>query len=441
MDCLVIYTHKITPRVAYIIEFIFEQYLQVPQVILTDQVHIFETHLSSARLNYSKTPIANSLHFPNVDLLFQTGTSAPKPTFNLSSNRPAAFFHQSPHPSLLAFDLFALSFYLLSRYEEYQDFEADQHGRFSASESLAHHYHFLQRPLIDEWLWELHDLLKTAYPTLSMRLPQYQFYPSYDIDHAYAFRHKGLGRQVGALGRHLLQLDTNRLRQQLGTWMGLQADPYDCYDYLDSLHQRLNLTTRYFWLLGDYGTYDKNIAPNKAALQTLIQQHAQQYPLGIHPSYGSNASLDQLKKEVNRLANITKQTIDHSRQHFLKLSFPQTYEALLVAGIEVDYSMGYAAQLGFRASTAQAFFWYNLKTECSTKLKVVPFQVMDVSLNTYLNLAIDDCPAAYAPIISATKAVGGTLVSIWHNSSLCEAWQWHGWRKVYEQFLAAALVP
>lgn len=37
----------------------------------------------------------------------------------------------------LPFDVFAASFYLLSRYEEYLPHLKDEHGRYPASESLA----------------------------------------------------------------------------------------------------------------------------------------------------------------------------------------------------------------------------------------------------------------------------------------------------------------
>ena len=39
--------------------------------------------------------------------------------------------------SVLPFDLFAASFYLVSRYEEYLPFTNDQFGRFSANQSVA----------------------------------------------------------------------------------------------------------------------------------------------------------------------------------------------------------------------------------------------------------------------------------------------------------------
>jgi hypothetical protein len=100
--------------------------------------------------------------------------------------------------------------------------------------------------------------------------------------------------------------------------------------------------------------------------------------------------------------------------------------------------MGYARALGFRASIATPFAWYDLEREEATALTIYPFAVMDVTLNTYLQLDSEQAMAALLPLIQRSKAVHGHFISVWHNSSLCEAWQWKGWRKVYEYLLETA---
>ena len=55
----------------------------------------------------------------------------------------------------LPFDVFAASFYLISRYEEYLPHEKDMYGRYAHENSLAYKERFLQLPLINIWLTEL----------------------------------------------------------------------------------------------------------------------------------------------------------------------------------------------------------------------------------------------------------------------------------------------
>ncbi len=172
-------------------------------------------------------------------------------------------------------------------------------------------------------------------------------------------------------------------------------------------------------------------------MHTLIRDQARYSRPGLHPSFASNDSIEQLRKENLRLYKILHHPTERSRQHYLKLHLPSTYQRLLQLGIQNDYSMGYAEALGFRASLATPFLWYDLEKEAATKLLIYPFSVMDVTLNSYLKLPPEQALKAAAPLLAHTKAVQGYFIPVWHNSSLCEAWQWKGWRAVYEGLLEA----
>lgn len=442
MNEIFIYTPKITSRISYIFDLIFNQLLGISKVKLTSDLCAFSQKKDAAKINYSRSFMTNVPYFFPDQLLLETGIHALQPTFKKHDALIAAFFHiPAPNNAEAAFpfDPFALAFYLVSRYEEYLAFTPDKFGRFSANNSQAYKNVFLQQPLVNFWAFKIKAVLEKQYPKLQFNCPSYQYSPSYDIDHAYAFLKKGWLRQTAAFGKNLVQLDFETLSLQLKTWFRLQKDPYDTFRYLEQLDDKYHLNPIYFWLLGDYGTYDKNIHYNNNPFRQLIQTNAQKYPVGIHPSFGSNQDQDIVNKEIHRLEKITKQRTKKSRQHFLILAFPQTYERLVNLGIQEDYSMGYAQHLGFRASIAHPFYWYNLKTEETTNLKIFPFQLMDVTFNTYLQRSPEEVLEEARPIIQNTKAVGGHLISIWHNSSLCEAWQWKKWRGAYEAIIEEAL--
>ena len=327
---------------------------------------------------------------------------------------------------------------MVSRYEEYLDFNKDVHGRFTAASSLAYQHKFLQKPLVNLWGLELKKIIKTYYPALKYNPPCYQFQPTFDIDHAQAFLNKGYGRQIGAFFRHLKNKDFESLILQIRTNLRLQKDPYSCFEYIQKIHHQYNLKPIYFWLIGDYGRFDKNISPKNKHFQKLIRDHAEMYPVGIHPSYRSNLHQDIVDKEIHRLEKLTKIRTFRSRQHYLKLSLPSSYSRLVNLSIREDYTMGYASMPGFRASIAQAFPWFDLSQNCVQNLEIFPFQLMDVTFNSYLNMSPDTAIKSATKIINATREVGGQFISIWHNSSLCEAWQWKDWRRVYESILLEA---
>ena len=81
----------------------------------------------------------------------------------------------------------------------------------------------------------------------------------------------------------------------------------------------------------------------------------------MHPSYFSLKDAAILKKEKLRLENIINTPVTFSRQHYLRLSIPETYQNLIDLDIEEDYTMGYAKTVGFRASTCTPFYFYDLR--------------------------------------------------------------------------------
>lgn len=400
-----------------------------------------ETYKNSKKfkINYNNTRILKEEFFiPAHDLLFQTTIQSQfiqiKQYQGLS-----AFFCLENDTADLPFDILAVSFYLLSRYEEYLDFPKDAHDRFSAIHSIAYQANFLAQPLINQWAKVVGNLLNIKYPSLILKHPSYRYLPTYDIDMAWAFRHKSWYRNIGAYCKDVFLRQWTVANARIRTQLGLMQDPFFSFDYIKGLQQKYNKTAVFFLLLGKYGDYDKNTSVTNIHFQYLIQQLNQDFTLALHPSYASNTNIKQLIIEATHFQNITKKSVLASRQHFLKLQFPDTYRNLLQLGIRADYSMGYADAIGFRASIATPFNWYDLKKEQSTDLMLYPFQLMDVTLKDYLNLNPADAIEQSSAIIQQTKAVGGTFISLWHNSSFSDLHGWKGWRNVYESIFKEAL--
>lgn len=184
--------------------------------------------------------------------------------------------------------------------------------------------------------------------------------------------------------------------------------------------------------------YDKNVSGLALSYQELIQHISDFYDMGIHPSYQSCFNLNILRSEIRLLAQITKEEIKKSRQHYIKLNVPTTYQNLLEMGIEKDYTMGYPSQIGFRASTASSFDFYDISIEQHTSLRIFPFSIMDVTLRDYLKLSPQEAVAAAQKIIDAAKTVNGMFIPIWHNHTLSEKDGWEGWRDVYTQIVEYA---
>ena len=173
-------------------------------------------------------------------------------------------------------------------------------------------------------------------------------------------------------------------------------------------------------------------------MQSLIKDISSKAVTGIHPSFASNQMPEKITVEKKRLKEITGDEVTKSRQHFLKLRFPDTYRNLLAAGITDDYTMGFAEDIGFRAGLCTPFLWYDLKEEKQTGLTVHPFAVMDGTLNNYLKLSPEQAVEKVKGIIQEVKNVKGEFITIWHNETLSDWREWKGWRDVYEKIIKLA---
>ena len=126
--------------------------------------------------------------------------------------------------------------------------------------------------------------------------------------------------------------------------------------------------------------------------------------------------------------------------HFLMVQLPGTYRNLVNLDISDDYSMGFAAQPGFRAGICSSFRFYDLDLDTETKLQIHPFTYMEGTLKDYMNLSVNEASAVIKPLIKEVKEVNGTFISIWHNESLSNAHRWQGWQQLYEEMIQEAMV-
>ncbi len=397
----------------------------------TSDVDYFEKS-TLPKINYSNQKLNTGVYFQASSLLFETGIK--EQLISVFKHNELPCFFSVGKESSLPFDVFAASFYLVSRYEEYLPQIRDEHDRFTAKESLAFQHNFLEIPLVNIWANEIQGILKKEYPNLYCPQLSFNYITTIDIDNAYAYKHKGFLRISAGLIKSFL--NRTDFKQRLKVLLNKIQDPYDTFNYQFEIHKKHNIQPIYFFLLGDYALNDKNIPVRNKKFQSLIKSLSDYYEVGIHPSYSSNNDLKKLTKEINRLKDITHKNITKSRQHFLKLVLPDTYRNLIDNDIQEDYTMGYATMPGFRASLCSPFYFYDLDTESETTLKIYPFSVMEATFQYYLHLSAEDTLNKILEIMQTVKKVNGTFISTWHNESLSEDISiWKGWKNVYESML------
>jgi len=429
---LLVYTHKITPRVTYTFKHICKRILGI-EVRFTSKVEDFIAH-DSLKMSYTKQPLSSELFIRSNDLLFETGLS--DIDINVQTWENTKGFFPTGERSDLPFDIFAAAFYLLSRYEEYLPHVKDDYGRFLASESLAFVNKFLQQPVVDIWAYKLKNVLSERFPNYEFPERSYNVQPVIDVPMAYYFKNKGFLRTIGGTLNDLRRLRLKQLYFRYLVLFGFKRDPYDTFKWIIRRQKQHKFKFTVLFLIGDYSTYDKNINTNKKDFISLMKSVADYCDVGLKASYFSLTDISILKKEKLKMESITHTDLKAVRHSFSKLNLPTSYRNLVELEIHQDYTMGYINTLGFRAGTCTPFQFYDLDYEVQTPLQINPYHCLDFGLLKYNSLL--DKTEHLQKIINEVKAVNGTFTTVFHNYSFSDLDRWKGYRSLFNLILESA---
>ena len=286
---VLIYTQRLTPRVDYTIRFIFEDILGV-RVRITSSYSEAKSH-HGVLISYCQLRVKEGIHIVPHNLMIEDSIIRQKIEFFSWEELPA--FFKTSKDADISFDLFAASFYLISRYEEYLLFEPDKHNRFTSDQSVAAMGGFLEDPIIDQWAYKLVSKIQEKFPSFVINPKKFDFIPTIDVDNAYAYQNKGPKRAVLGTLKSFITLRFSDFFNRLLFYFNLRKDPYDIYDSaFSTLKDWPN--TIWFVLVGKYNRYDKNIPIQHYEMQLLLHRIGDKFRVGVHPSYQSGTSFDQI---------------------------------------------------------------------------------------------------------------------------------------------------
>ncbi len=367
---LLIHVQKITPRVSYTFKQICKRILGL-DVDLTSKIESFIAH-DGPKFSYGKKPLGKELYFQSVDLLFEYGLN----DLNFSVfdwEETKCFFPVKHENSALPFDIFAATFYLLTRYEEYLPHVKDDLGRFPATESIAYTNDFLQDPVIDIWAHKFKKNLLEKYPDLEFEEKKFKIMPVISVAETFAYKNKGILRSIGGALRDLWSLKLDEVTDRVKVSIGLKKDPYAVFDFIIDLQKKKKRKAKVLIGLGDYSNYEKNIGYNHLKHHTLIKHIADYIDIGLKVSYQAICDLPTLNKEKQRIEGVFNRRLKYVICSFFKIKLPEAYRNFIELEVEEDYSMGYSKHFGFRAGTCTPFMFYDLDYEVQTPLVIYSF--------------------------------------------------------------------
>lgn len=405
---LLIHTHKVTPRVTHAFKHICTHILGIP-IKFTNDLKEFIAH-EGAKFSYGKEKLGNEIFVQNVDLLFEQGINDLE-IKNLDWEGTPCFFPVSENSSI-PFDIFAASFYLVSRYEEYLPHVKDEQGRFPAMESLACSFGFIKKPVVDIWAIKFFELLKVRFPDLQTTKRRYSTNNIIRVTRIFKYRKKGILRTGAGMLKNLVKLNFPEVQERLTILLGLKEDPYNVFEDLIAYHKKEKVDFHFMFQLSDFSTYDKNINHNRKYYKTLIKFVGDYCQVGLRLGYFAKDDLKVLKKEKNRLEAIINRPVSSAVNTQFNLLLPNAYNNLAELEVKEDYSMGYPDTFGFRAGTCTPFMFYDLNFEITTPLLVVPYII---NSKTPLHQDFSKTKKGIQQLIEEVKKVNGTFTSILCN--------------------------
>lgn len=424
-----IFSDVVSIRLTYTLDLVFKE-RKIAYKVVNDPL-VFE-EIDAPKFVYSDRPFEKQyLTISPASLLFEEDIRKQQIAKDEFWNTEILTINNHP-------DILAAIFYVVTLYEEYTNDEVDVHGRSLLKNNILYKHNMYGKLMVERWAYVFIEYLEQqlSVDLLAKKITT-SVCPTFDVDHAYAYLKRSKLRSYLSKSKDFLLRDSLRLTERKEVLSGDKKDPYDTFDKIIAINKNY-FNVKVFWHVGDYGKYDRNISPTNIYHKKLIKNVSREVFIGLHPSYKSNNDLSQLAIEKERISEILGFPVTHSRQHYLKLEIPKTYQHLVKEGFEHDYTLGFAEQPGFRAGIARPFKWFNLEKDCIEELTLHPFAYMDGTLLEYMNCSIDSAKEIIDNLIDEVANYGGDFVFIWHNETIGDYGKWKGWGSVLDYTLDTA---
>lgn len=330
----------------------------------------------------------------------------------------------------LHYDVLGLSYWLLTRLEEVGRSDLDSHQRFPAESSHGFLNNYLDRPIVDEWLIILGQVIQCVWPQIVLKCHKFSINVSHDVDRPslYAFQSWATITRM-MLGHLLKRKDIDSflcaLKVKLSNRSSLhQSDPFNTFDWLMDLSETHGLKSSFYFICGRTDlVLDADYEPEHPAIRELMRRiHRRGHEIGLHPSYQTFLKPELIRAEADRLKKICLQEEIHQekwggRMHYLRWRQPVTLRAWEQAGMDYDSTLGYPNYPGFRCGTCHEFPAFDPEFQKTLKVRIKPLILMESAI-TGQNIFMSNIVDRMCTIKDRCQLVGGDFNILWHNSSL-----------------------
>ncbi|WP_316826591.1 DUF7033 domain-containing protein [Pedobacter miscanthi] len=400
---LIIFSNILTPRIKYIFNFIFKDILKA-EVEFTGNSQYFQQS-EQVKIGYGDQPLGDELFFKSTALLFSNKLE------EIKLKKISFGEYLVPFPveqSALPFDVFAASFFILSRYEEYLH-QRNTEEEFKPSKSYQYKWKVLDKPIIDEWALMIKSLIKKKHPNFKFHEKKFQHQPTINFNILPGMPEGFLNRTKFVFSA-VFKKENNYLSAKFDRLTGVGINNEQVLDEVNIITGVKKNNPLYFV---DFPEVPMDYIKINGVAKSLNNQS-----VGLlRPCASDRQKMAVIKEGLIKLKKIQPAAIPLISQQLEILKFPICYLNILNSGITSDYSMGYSNVPGFRAGTCTPFNWYDLQLE-----KVTPLVVHSYCLTDYVlqYLTTESARKTLNQYVDSVKVVNGTFYSSWSLKSLSD---------------------
>lgn len=329
-------------------------------------------------------------------------------------------FSESGIEIKLGLDIAASVFFMISRWEEAAIKHNDDHGRFPAELSVAVKNGFIRRPVVDEYIGLLKEIIQKLDASVSFSEHTPRVIITCDVD---SFEKFSSGKVLKMFAGHLIKrfdpfLFASDLMKYLGKTFFGSRDPYEKFGRIFSIAEKFGTKPVYFILTSHEGPYNNGwfTAAEKdiGIFRTLKEKGSE---IGLHYGYFSLLNEKNIileKAELEKKYNIKA---EKGRAHFLQFDIRSSFDILEKAGIKEDSTLGYSRHAGFRCGTGREYKPWDIDRKRVYDTIEHPLIVMDTTLYAHNKLKKDQIKAEFEYFIRISNKYQTDIMMLIHNSS------------------------
>ncbi len=293
---------------------------------------------------------------------------------------------------------------IFTRKEEYKSDYKDIHGRFPYFFS---DYKDILKPKVSEYLIK-NGIFNIEYPDKK----RFAVCLTHDIDILFLSGRKIAKEYIRALKKFDIK---NTIETIISSLYKRKSRLFN-FEFIMDVEKKYGAKSTFFIMAIDKWDFEFNyrVEELKDEIRYIIENG---FEIGLHGGYETYKDIDRMKKEKERVENISLKEVIGYRNHYLRFKIPITWELLKEAGFEYDSTFGYTEMLGFKNGMCHPFKPFNVNSYEFIDIFEFPLNIIDETLFTRMGLSFETAWEVVSMMIDETEKNKGVITILWHNTN------------------------